>query len=183
MNLVENINPIKLVSSNNTNQDQVSFLKFDFANPKVFFASCGPRTDEFKLCTGASCDQVMNFQSSYDEYGHVVFVMGYPQFSKRGGQKSAVSKKQVRLVGFSNGYLKLISLESLSVKHCFKLQINRDAGEVVTCGQFSANNKNFAVGTSHGTLFFGNIIQGKKLDANYAKITNLGRCNKFDTSN
>ena len=67
------------------------------------------------------------------------------------------------------------------MKHCFRVPISREAGEVLTCGQFSANGKNFAFGTSHGTLFFGNIVQGKKLDANYAKIPNVGRCNNFDT--
>jgi WD40 repeat protein len=61
LNFVESVNPIKLVSSNNMNQDAVNFLRFDFANPKVFFASCGPRTDQLKLCAGASCDQVVNF--------------------------------------------------------------------------------------------------------------------------
>ena len=93
LNFVESVNPIKLVSSNNMNQDAVNILKFDFANPKVFFASCGPRTDQLKLCAGASCDQVVDFQSSFDEYGHVVFVIGHPQFTKKGGQKTTVSKR------------------------------------------------------------------------------------------
>lgn len=75
-----------------------------------------------------------------------------------------------------------MSIESLAMKHVFKVPINREAGEILTCGQFSANNKNFAFGTNHGTLFFGNIIQGKKLDANFAKIPNAGKCNSFDTS-
>lgn len=78
VNFFENVNPIKLVSSNNMNQDPINFLKFDFANPKVFVTSCGPRTDQLKLCTGESCDQVMNFSSSFDEYGHVAFVIGHP---------------------------------------------------------------------------------------------------------
>ena len=37
---------------------------------------------------------------------------------------------------------------------------------------FSPNQKNFAFGTNHGTLFFGNITQGKRgIDANYAETT------------
>jgi hypothetical protein len=37
--------PIRLVSSNNMNQDAVTYLKFDFANPRIFAASCGQRTE------------------------------------------------------------------------------------------------------------------------------------------
>lgn len=45
VNFTESVNPIKLVSSNNMNQDPINVLKFDFANPKLFISSCGPRTD------------------------------------------------------------------------------------------------------------------------------------------
>lgn len=103
-------------------------------------------------------------------------------FKKTGGAKGGLANKQIRLIGFSNGFIKVMSLKTLNMKDCFKVPINREAGEVLTCGQFSANNKNFAFGTNHGTLFFGNIILGKKLDANYAKIPNAGKCNNFDTS-
>lgn len=61
VNFIESITPIKLVSSNNMNQDPINFMRFDFANPKVFLASSGPRTDQLKLCTGQNCDQIMNF--------------------------------------------------------------------------------------------------------------------------
>lgn len=37
--------PIRLVSSNNMNQDAISYIKFDFANPKIFAAACGSRTE------------------------------------------------------------------------------------------------------------------------------------------
>lgn len=47
---------------------------------------------------------------------------------------------------------------------------------------FSPNQKNFAFGTNHGTLFFGNITRGKRgIDANYARIHNVGKCNSFET--
>lgn len=85
INFIENVNPIKLVSSNNMNQDPVNFLRFDYANPKVFLAASGPRSDSLKLCTGDNCDEVMNFTSSFDEYGYVVFVVGQPIFSNQKG--------------------------------------------------------------------------------------------------
>lgn len=124
----------------------------------------------------------MNFRSNFEEYGHVVFVIGQPSFQKRGNQKGVLSKKQIRLIGFSNGYIKVVFFESLTIKHCFKVPLNREAGEILTCGTFSQNQKNFAFGTNHGTLFFGNLTQGKRgIDANYARIVNVGRCNNFET--
>ena len=84
VNFQEMVPPIKLVSSNNMNQDAICHLKFDFANPRVFLASCGQRTEQLKLYTGENCDQVMNFEANFEEEGYVVFVIGHPQFSKRG---------------------------------------------------------------------------------------------------
>lgn len=183
INFLDNTAPIKLVSSNNMNQDAITYLKFDFANPRIYSASCGQRTEQLKLSTGENCDEVMNFQSSFEEYGYVVFVIGHPQFSRRGGQRGGLGKRQVRLVGFSNGFIKVVYFETLNVKHCFKVPLNREAGEVLTCGQYSQNNKNFAFGTNHGTLFIGNLTQGRKgIDANYARIENVGKCNNFETA-
>ena len=87
VNFFENVNPIKLVSSNNINHDLINYLKFDFANPNKFLASYGPRTDQLKLCTLEYCNQVMIFYSSYDEYGHVVFVIGHPASREKVGRK------------------------------------------------------------------------------------------------
>jgi len=184
VNFQEMVPPIKLVSSNNMNQDAIHHLKFDFANPRVFLAACGQRTEQLKLYTGENCDQVMNFEANFEEEGYVVFVIGHPQFSKlkSGSGRGPLSKKQVRLVGFSNGYIKVLSITTLAAKHSFRVPLNREAGEVLTCGQYSQNNKNFAFGTNHGTLFVGNLVQAKRMDANYAKIVNVGKCNNFETA-
>lgn len=48
-----------------------------------------------------------------------------------------MSKKQIRLIGFSNGYIKVAFFESLTIKHVFRVPLNREAGEVLTCGMFS----------------------------------------------
>lgn len=174
---------IKLISSNNMHQEAINYCKFDFANPRIFAASCGKKTEHLKLYTGENCDEVMKFEASYEDDGYVVFVIGHPTFSKRGNQRGTLSKRQIRLVGFSNGLIKVVSFETLAVKHCFKVPINREAGEELTCGQFSENKKNFAFGTNQGTLFIGNINSygGKSVDANYVKIVNVGKCNNFDT--
>lgn len=90
----------------------------------------------------------------------------------------------MRLIGFSNGFIKVVDFESLAVKHCFKVPLHREAGEVLTCGQYSQNNTNFAFGTNHGTLFIGNLSQESKkgIEANYARILNVGKCNNFETA-
>jgi hypothetical protein len=40
-----------------------------------------------------------------------------------------MNKRQLRLVGFSNGYIKVVSIESLSIKHTFRVPINKEGGE------------------------------------------------------
>jgi len=54
----------------------------------------------------------MNFQSNFEDDGYVVFVIS-----------SKTGKKTKRLVGFSNGMIKKVSFNSLSVEHCFKVQL------------------------------------------------------------
>lgn len=67
---------IKLVSSNNHNQDAVDFCRFDKFNQHIYFTNCGRRSDEFKVYTTHNSDQVHNFQANYDDDGYVVFVLG-----------------------------------------------------------------------------------------------------------
>lgn len=84
INFLDDTPPIKLVSSNNMNQDAITCLKFDFANPRIFVASCGHRTEQLKLGIGENCDEVWNFPSNFEEYGHVVFVVGRPKIKDPG---------------------------------------------------------------------------------------------------
>ena len=79
------------------------------------------------------------FQGNLEEDGYVVFVISTLQGSGN-------VKKQRRLVGFSNGIIKRISLESLSVEHVFKVNLN--SGEKLTCGHYSDNGMNFVFGTN-----------------------------------
>lgn len=73
---------------------------------KIFLAGCGSKSEELKILTNKSCDEVMTFKSNFDEEGFIVFVItSSGMFIK--------NKKQRRLVGYSNGYIKRISLETL----------------------------------------------------------------------
>jgi len=66
---------IKLVSSNNKHKDQITCLKFDPALTKIFVCGTGSRSEELKMLTNDTCDEVMNFKSNFEEEGHVVFVI------------------------------------------------------------------------------------------------------------
>jgi hypothetical protein len=81
--------------------------------------SCGEKSDELKVYTTENCDAVNTFNSSFEEDGYVVFVI-----STNISQSSSNKGKQKRLVGFSNGILKRISLDTLAIEHVFKVNLN-----------------------------------------------------------
>ena len=105
----------------------------------------------------------MNYQNNYEEEGYVVFVIS---------AKSS-SKKLKRLIGFSNGVIKRVSYDSLSVEHCFKVGLM--VGEKLTCGYYSENDFNFVFGSNYGTVFIGSMkIQGRnRVEASYCRIDNI----------
>jgi len=112
---------------------------------------------------------VNTFQSSLDEDGHVVFVIS----------DGKAAKKQWRIIGFSNGVLKRVSLDTLSVDQQFKLPTR--SGEKLTCGLFSDNGMNFVMGTNQGTLIFASYKAVKKrCEINFCRIEDVGRTNTFD---
>jgi len=163
---------IKLVSSNNVNHDAITYCKFDPSNQNLLVTSCGKKCDELKLFTSQNCDQVMNFQSDFEADGYVVFVIS--------NKDNANSKKIRRLVGFSNGVIKRFNFDSLSVDVGLKVELL--SGEKLTCGYYSENNLNFAVGTNYGNVFLGSIKQGKSrvlAEAIYCKIDNICKQNTF----
>jgi hypothetical protein len=170
VNFAENL-LIKLVSSNNQNQDEVKICKFDKSNKEIFYTSCGTKSDELKVYTTQNCDQVHNFQSNHEDDGYVVFVIGHI---------GATTRKQKRLLGFSNGVIKRISLDSLSVEHSFKVPLN--SGEKLTCGYYSENGMNFLFGTNQGTLFIASIksLARNRVEASYCRIENISKSNNFD---
>lgn len=113
---------------------------------------------------------VRNFRSDFDEYGYVVFVIA----------QKAQSKRKYRLVGFSNGVIKRVSFDKLKVTDVLKL--NMMMGEKLTCGFYSDNDKNFAMGTSYGNVFIASLNQYKsKMTATYCVIPNICKANQLSS--
>jgi len=160
---------IRLVASNNRNHDAPSFCKFDPYNPAIYMTSCGKKSDELKLFTANNCDQVMCFQSNVEDDGHVVFVIS-----------SKTGKKTKRLVGFSNGIIKMADFNKLSFEQCFKLD-GMLAGEKITCGWYSENEINFAIGTNYGAVFLGSLsMHGRnRVECSTCRIDNICKQNTF----
>lgn len=115
---------------------------------------------------------VNTFQSSLDEDGHVVFVIS----------DGKQAKKYWRIIGFSNGVLKRVSLETLSIDQQYKVPMN--SGEKLTCGLFSDNGMNFVMGTNQGTLIFASYFvppkYKKRCEITFCRIEDVGRTNTFD---
>ena len=111
----------------------------------------------------------MVFQSNLEDDGHVVFVIS-----------SKTGKKTKRLVGFSNGIIKMASFNSLSFDHCFKLE-GMLSGEKITCGWYSENEINFAIGTNYGAVFLGSLyIHGRnRVEVSLCRIDNICKQNTF----
>jgi hypothetical protein len=82
----------------------------------------------------------MNFQDSC--FGSVAFV------------ESSRGRKQ-RLIGHKSGVVKIASVDSLKIDLIFKVKLSDSERLTVAC--FTPNGLNFAVGTSQGNAFIGNL--------------------------
>lgn len=164
---------IQLVQSNNKHQDAVNFVQYDPKHEKVFLTSCGEKSDELKVFTTENCDAVNTFHSSIDEDGYVVFVISTNVTS------GSTKGKQKRLIGFSNGILKRISLDTLAIEHVFKVNLN--PGEKLTCGHYSDNGINFIFGTNQGALYIASLktIGKSRVEISYCRIDNINKSNQM----
>jgi len=68
---------------------------------------------------------------------------------------SSAKKSELRMVGYAGGLVRFISLGELEDKEFYQLDINCLEGEELTCGCYSANGSNWAVGTSFGSIILG----------------------------
>jgi len=89
---------------------------------------------------------VRDFRSDYEEYGYVVFVISQRQ----------QHKKKFRLVGYSSGTIKRISLDKLKVTDILKIDMLM--GEKLTCGFYSENDYNFVMGSTYGNVFIASMV-------------------------
>ena len=63
------------------------------------------------------------------------------------------------MVGHEDGHIKLVSISGLKVSNIYK--DNLEEGETLTCGAYSSSGHNFALGTSFGSIYLGNIKRDK----------------------
>jgi hypothetical protein len=116
-----------------------------------------------------------------DEDGHVVFVISGENWEVRRN-----TKRNLRLVGFSHGVIKRISVDHLSIEDVYKVPMNH--GERLTCGFMCGNEfgkflGNFLIGTNMGTLFIGSLNKDRrKITIDFTRIENIGNVNTFDNN-
>ena len=132
---------VKLVSRVAPVMEPINCIKYDSTNPQVFLTTCGQTNGDVKLYTSATVDQIVNFPSY--SLGPVKFITTTP-LKNRG---------RVRIIGHEKGILKFIDIQNLKVVGIY--QIALDEGETLTCGAFNNTGHNFAIGTSHGSVFLG----------------------------
>lgn len=122
-------------------------MKIDPTNAEVFHSSCGSNSDDVRLFTTGTLDQVINWPT--EQTSPVRFVIGCT------GNKGGSSKnKKYRIIGHANGLLRFLQMDKLDI--FMQHQIPLDDDEEITAGAFSFGD-NFAVGTSYGNVFFGNM--------------------------
>lgn len=71
----------------------------------------------------------------------VRFILSNPQNSK------------LALIGHENGILKVISVDTLNTESLFAIELAEK--EQLVSATFNSNGVNFAIGTSHGNVYFG----------------------------
>ena len=91
-----------------------------------------------KLMTSGMLDPICSFPQQ--GLGSVCFVASAP-------------RDKSRMVGHANGYIKMISINALKVTSIYKVALGED--ETITCGVYGPSGHNFAIGTSHGTIYLG----------------------------
>ena len=132
---------VKLVSRVAPVMEPINCIKYDTTNPQVFLTTCGLTNGDVKLYTSATVDQIVSFPQY--TLGPVKFITTTP-LKNRG---------RVRIIGHEKGILKFIDITNLKVVGIY--QVALDEGETLTCGAFNNTGHNFAIGTSHGSVFLG----------------------------
>ena len=118
-------------------------LRYD-ANPNIFMASVGKDSGEVRLLTSGMLDPVFSFPES--DLGPVSFVSSPP-------------RGKARMIGHENGYIKIVSVSSLKVSNIYLVSLAEN--ETLSCGIYNSSGHNFALGTSFGSIYIGNIKRDK----------------------
>jgi WD40 repeat protein len=152
---------VKVVSRASESLDSISELVFDPSNPAVFLTSAGDHSNEVKVFATSTMDQITTFRHHSDS--PVRFIAAFTATKHQ--------KQKLRLIGHADGELKFVTLESLKVEFAYRVDLNEN--EQLTKGCFSQSGHNFAVGTSHGNVYFGHFKKDQKTKTTVVKIAKL----------
>lgn len=157
--------PIKLVTRVSPGLDLIKNLSFDAHNPEIFFSGCGATSENVKMFTSQSLDQVIDFPlpsmyASGDNLPELRFVSSFSPSSKD-------TKQMYRMFGLKSGTLKFIDMNKLDFTGIFDLNLDKRINEELTAGCFNKSGLNFAVGSSCGNVWIGNL----KADTSLKDIT------------
>ena len=152
----ENIVPLvrKLTSC----LEKASCLKMvpDVTNT-VMIAASGEGNGAVKLYTSVNLDQIHHFNQGEQpgsEPGPVACVLMTTRAHK---PKNKSSPKVWNMVVYKSGFFKLINIAKLKEDTWGNLPVL--LGEEITCGSFSPQCHNFALGTSTGAIFLGHYMK------------------------
>lgn len=137
---------IRLVTRVAPSLEVVQTLRSDPSNSEVVYSSCGINSDDIRLYTTDTMDQIINWPT--EQASPVRFVLGC------NGKQASQRSKKYRIIGHANGLIRFLQLDKLEIYMQFYIPLELD--EELTAGAYSFYD-NFTVGTSHGNVFFGNM--------------------------
>lgn len=182
-----NIEIIRLVTSNNMFKDPITFVKYDEWNSNLVLANSSPKTPDLKIYSNQHCDQVVNMlgitnEDELERDGHVVFVISQKLNVTAGMSTSRSNSRRYTFVGYSNGRIKKLDWNKLIFnKLSYKVPLHAPT-EKITCGYYSENDLNFVMGTNLGSIFIVStpLIKSRTKipELTFCKIINVGNLNK-----
>mmetsp|Transcript_52904 Transcript_52904/g.72452 ORF Transcript_52904/g.72452 Transcript_52904/m.72452 type:complete len:250 (+) Transcript_52904:1235-1984(+) len=152
---------VKLISRACKDQEKISVLRYDPQNSSVFMSSCGTSNGDVKLYTSQHVDKIT---THYANCGSVKFITSEPK------------NRKTRIIGHQYGDLEFYNVDTLRASP-ENYRLDLEDGEEITCGTYSQNGLNFAVGTSFGSIF----ILGKKKEKHYGKVSNSWQVTRVDS--
>jgi WD40 repeat protein len=140
---------IRVVSKPYSVQKPITSVKFSEQNPQLIISnicnsSDGNGSGIVKVWTTPTLDQVMRFSQVPENAGPAVFVL------------SGTNGAKYSIIGHQLGVLRLVNIECLRVEATYRVPLAAPE-EYLTSGVFNPNGINFAIGTSHGSLYLGSL--------------------------
>jgi len=153
---IENTACIPLVRKLSAGMEKVSYLKHvPDQTANVLLAALGEGIGSVKLYTATHLDEICSFDRPGARQeanpGPVACVL--MSIKKH---KAVNAPPNWNMVVYRSGFVKLIVFKTLKNEDTGWNIEGLDEGEEITCGAFSPQCHNFALGTSHGNIYLGN---------------------------